>query len=99
MKHVLGFKCTLCQKEYEADLELYTCSGCGTQGILDVVYDYKKIKWKVTARSFLANKNYSMWRYAPFMTVREERLDRTLQVGWTPLYTANRLADQLGVAA
>jgi threonine synthase len=40
-----------------------------------------------------------MWRYAPFLTVPEENLDGTLRVGWTPLYTANRLGDQLGVQA
>ena len=97
MGYVLGYKCTLCQKEYKTDLNLFTCPGCGTEGILDIIYDYGKMKKKVTARSLAANKNYSMWRYAPFLTVPEENLDRTLRVGWTPLYTANRLADQLGL--
>lgn len=99
MENVLGYTCTLCQKEYEADLDLYTCPGCGPKGILDIIYDYQKIKKKVTAQSLAGNKNYSMWRYAPLMTVREEKLDRTLRVGWTPLYTANRLAGQLGLQA
>jgi threonine synthase len=101
MKHVLGYKCTLCQKEYEwqADFNLFTCPGCGPEGILDIIYDYKKIRNEVTVRSLAGNKNYSMWRYSPFMTVREENLDRTLRVGWTPLYTANRLADRLGLQA
>jgi threonine synthase len=96
MNYVLGYRCTLCQKEYQADLDIYTCPECGSKGILDVVYDYKKIRKKVTPRSLAANKNYSMWRYVPFMTVRDGNLDRTLRVGWTPLYTANRLAGQLG---
>ncbi len=99
MNNVLGYKCTICQKEYEAELNLYTCPGCGSQGILDIIYDYKKIKKKVTAQSLAGNKDYSMWRYAPFMTVREDKLDRTLRVGWTPLYTANRLTGQLGLQA
>jgi threonine synthase len=99
MKHFLGYKCTLCHKEYQADLDLYTCPACGTVGILDIVYDYQQIKQSFTAHSLEANKNYSIWRYAPLMTVREERLDRTLRVGWTPLYAANRLADQLGLQA
>src|SRR3990170_5809175 len=97
MSYVLGYKCTLCEKEYQANMDIYTCPGGGSKGILDVVYDYKKIKWKITARSLVRNKDYSMWRYASFMTVAEEKLDRTLQVGWTPLYTANRLAGQLGL--
>ena len=99
MNYVLGYRCTLCQKEYKADLNLYTCPACGTEGILDILYDYGKMKKKVTARSLAANKNYSMWRYAPFLTVPEENLDRTLRVGWTPLYTANWLAGQLGLRA
>ena len=101
MKYVLGYKCTLCRKEYEwrADFNLYTCPGCGPKGILDVIYDYKKMKNAVTLPSLAANKNYSMWRYAPFLTVGEERLDQTLRVGWTPLYTAKRLADRLGLQA
>ena len=99
MKYVLGYQCTLCQKEYEAELDLYTCPECGTQGILDIRYDYERMKKKVTARSLAGNKNYSMWRYAPFMPVREGNLNRTLRVGWTPLYTANRLADRLGLEA
>jgi threonine synthase len=99
MKYVLGYQCTLCQKEYKAELDLYTCPECGTQGILDIRYDYERMKKKVTARSLAGNKNYSMWRYAPFMPVLEENLARTLRVGWTPLYTANRLADRLGLEA
>jgi threonine synthase len=99
MKHVLGYKCTLCRKEYEADLDLYTCPACGVEGILDIIYDYKELKRNVTIRSLEANRDYSMWRYAPLMPVREEGLDRTLRVGWTPLYAANHLADQLGLQA
>jgi threonine synthase len=99
MMYVLGYKCTLCQKEYEVDSNLYTCPACGSKGILDILYDYKEIKKKVTARSLAANKNYSMWRYLSLMPVREESLDRTLRVGWTPLYSSNRLADELGLQA
>jgi len=99
MNYVLGYKCTLCQKEFEADLDLNTCPRCGAEGILDIIYDYRKMKKKVTARTLAANKNYSMWRYASFLTVPEENLGRTLRVGWTPLYTANRLADRLGLRA
>ena len=97
MNYFSGYQCTLCGKEYRAELDLYTCPECGPKGILDILYDYEKMKRSVTARSLADNKDYSMWRYTPFMTVREENLDRTLRVGWTPLYTANRLASRLGL--
>jgi threonine synthase len=97
MKHVLGYKCTLCQKEYAANLDLYTCPACGITGILDVVYDYVEIKRKITPQSLKANRDYSIWRYAPLMTVKNENLHKTLRVGWTPLYTANRSAQALGL--
>ena len=97
MKHVLGYKCTLCEKEYRADLDLYTCPACGREGILDIVYDYGEIKRSFTARTLQANKDYTIWRYLPLMTVREQNLAKTLRVGWTPLYSANRLAGELGL--
>ncbi len=40
MDHVLTAKCVLCGKEYDARPDTTTCT-CG--GILDIVYDYKKI--------------------------------------------------------
>ena len=79
MSYALGYRCTLCQKEYDAELDLYTCPECGTRGILDIIYDYKKMKRRVTVRSLAANKNYSLWRYAPLMMVPEEDLHRTLR--------------------
>jgi threonine synthase len=97
MKHVLGYRCTLCEKEYGAELDLHTCPACGTEGILDIVYDYQAIKKSFTARSLEANRDYSIWRYTPLMTVGDEPLNRTLHVGWTPLYTANRLSGELGL--
>ena len=40
MKRVLGYRCTICGREYPFGPELYTCPHCGEKGILDIVYDY-----------------------------------------------------------
>ncbi len=99
MKHVLGYKCTLCAREYGAELDLYTCPACGREGILDILYDYRAIKQSFNTTSLRTNKDYSIWRYTPLMTVREKHLGRTLRVGWTPLYASNRLSGLLGLKA
>ena len=97
MKFVAGYKCTLCAKEFTAGGSMYTCPDCGPTGILDVVYDYRKMKTEVTVRYFAGNSNYSIWRYAPMLPVKGEMLDYTLRVGWTPLYRSVNLATRLGV--
>lgn len=36
MKHILGYRCTICGKEFPYT-ELMTCPDCGEKGILDIV--------------------------------------------------------------
>ena len=45
MKHILGYRCTLCGAELPYD-ERMTCPHCGEKGILDIVFDYNYIKKK-----------------------------------------------------
>jgi threonine synthase len=97
LKKVLGYKCTICSKEFDSNAKIYTCSYCGTTGILDVLYDYSYIKKTVTKTHFAQNNNYSMWRYASLISVKEESLRQSLRVGWSPLYQSRRLASILGL--
>ena len=39
MKRVLGYRCTICGREFPFEPERYTCPHCGEKGILDIVYD------------------------------------------------------------
>ncbi|MDD3919977.1 MAG: threonine synthase [Eubacteriales bacterium] len=99
MERILGYRCTLCGREYDYSRELMTCPHCGETGILDIVFHYQNIK-KILNRETLANdRNNSMWRYAPLMPIKGEGLERFLRVGWTPLYRSNRLGNQLGLKA
>lgn len=86
MKNVKHFECTLCHKTFDKHLELMTCPECGESGILEIVFDYSKIKQEVDKNYFKHNRNYSIWRYLPFLTVDEAFIDNTLRVGFTPLY-------------
>ena len=94
MKYVLGAKCVKCGKEYAAVPHLTTCS-CG--GILDIVYDYGAIRRDFSPKTLAGNRDWSMWRYRPFLPVEEGSPAPPLRVGWSPLYKADRLAHALGL--
>lgn len=103
MEHVLGLRCTLCGREYAVDEAEYVCPLHGDDGILDVVYDYKRIAQRISPDRLGGVSERSIWRYLPLLPVVGERASRlaggTLleSVGWTPLYPAPRLASELGM--
>ena len=94
MKYVLGAKCVKCGREYAAVPELTTCA-CG--GILDIQYDYAALRRDTGRRLLEGCRDWSMWRYRPFLPVEEDSPAPPLRVGWSPLYRADRLARLLGV--
>ena len=98
MDHVLGLKCVLCGAEYDVEEVLYVCPKHGDEGILDVVYDYDLIGRRLT-KDHLARdqQTRSIWRYADLLPIADASLAPPLQVGWTPLYRAERLEKRLGL--
>lgn len=97
MDHILGLKCVLCGAEYGADEVLYVCPKHGDEGILDVQYDYELVASRLTKQGLARNHDYSIWRYTPLLPVAEATTRPPLQVGWTPLYHAERLGEKLGL--
>jgi threonine synthase len=97
MDHVLGLKCVLCGGEYDVGQVRYVCPRHGDEGILDIVYDYRLIGRRLTKEGLAANGDFSIWRYKPLLPVELDAPVPPLQVGWTPLYRASRLGDQLGM--
>jgi threonine synthase len=95
--HVLGLKCVLCGAEYGVGEVLYVCPKHGDEGILDVVYDYELIGRRLTKDHLAGDRNNSIWRYADLLPVANASLAPPLQVGWTPLYRAERLGKRLGL--
>ena len=69
---------------------------CG--GILDIIYDYDYIKTQLTKEKLASRRDNSMWRYRELLPVEETTPAPPLRVGWSPLYEAGRLAEQLGIA-
>ena len=94
MKYVLGAKCTRCGAEYEA-LPTITICKCG--GILDIQYNYSAIRDRFSPAGLDQNRDFSMWRYRPFLPVEEDSPAPPLRVGWSPLYKADQLSKVLGL--
>lgn len=94
MKNVISAVCIKCGAEHEATPGITTCKKCG--GILDIVYDYKYIKTQLTKEK-LSTRERSMWRYMELLPVTGESKVPKLRVGWSPMYKADRLAEQIGI--
>jgi threonine synthase len=97
MDHIAALRCVLCGKEYAPEKVLYVCPKHGDEGILDVIYDYDLIGQRLTKEGLAGNHDYSLWRYAPLLPIAEDSPRPPLQVGWTPLYHAQRLGENLGL--
>lgn len=98
MAKFLGYRCSICQKEYQPSQVNYVCPQDG--GNLEVVLDYAAIRRNYHPEDVTARTDPSLWRYLPpLIPVEDPQADGTpmAMAGWTPLYYLPRLAGQLGV--
>jgi threonine synthase len=87
-----ALKCRECGREYP----LTATHVCEFDfGPLEVAYDYERIKRALT-RAAIQSRPKSMWRYRELLPVAQEPTVG-LQVGFTPLIKADRLAKKLGI--
>jgi threonine synthase len=87
-----ALKCRECGREYP----LTATHVCEFDfGPLEVAYDYDRIKKSLT-RAAIQSRAKSMWRYRELLPVANEPTVG-LQVGFTPLVKAERLAERLGI--
>ncbi len=93
--HILSLKCTICGAEYQPGDVAYVCPHHGSEGILDVQYDYDAIATRITPETLRHNPDPTIWRYKPLLPVRVESPVPPLSVGGTPLYHTPALAAQL----
>jgi len=85
--YALGLRCVRCSKKYPLKV-IYKCVDCG--GILEVVYDYKRIK-PIEMRDKARQKNFNL---LPL----EEDTSIGMGEGWTPIVETKHLANQLGLS-
>ncbi len=87
-----NLKCRECSRLYPKEA-LHVCEF--DFGPLEVAYDYEAIRRDLN-RSVLESRPYSMWRYRELLPIDAEPTVG-LQVGFTPLIRAERLAERLGI--
>jgi len=97
MSDFLGYRCSLCNTEYDPDSVTYTCPKDG--GNLDVVLDYDAIQEKYQMNDIISRSDSSLWRYLPLLPVSDPGGEETplRMAGWTPVYSPARLAEELGL--
>jgi threonine synthase len=90
--YMRALKCRECGREYP----LAATHVCEFDfGPLEVVYDYDRIKQSLTHEA-IQSRPKSMWRYRELLPVADGPTVG-LQVGFTPLVRADRLAKRLGI--
>jgi len=94
---VVGLKCSICGETYQPGAVEYVCPKHGSDGNLDVQYNYDLIGKRVR-QDGLANLP-GMWRYKTLMPLDPDAALPPLVVGNTPLYRSNRVAGELGLRA
>jgi threonine synthase len=97
MDHILYLKSLLSGRTFTPDEIKYVDPEYGTDGIVDVVYDYDLIGRRISRESLRESRDWTIWRYKPLLPVRADAAVPPLSVGWTPLYGTPRLAADLGL--
>lgn len=92
MSYVKNLKCRECGREYPKE-PLYVCEYCF--GPLEVVYDYERIKKKLT-KELIESRPKNLWRYKELLPLDGEQTCG-LNSGFTPLIRAINLEKALGV--
>jgi threonine synthase len=82
---------------YAPDEVRYVCPKHGDSGLLDVLYDYEKIKSQVNPADISRSRDFSIWRYWDLLPIVDRSVVPQLRVGWTPFYNAKRLGKELGL--
>jgi threonine synthase len=105
MNPFLGYRCSVCGKEYGPDEASYDCPR--DQGVLDVRLDYDAIKKTTSPRTIAQNPDPALWRYEALLPVARpggagrgpsaSELGPLGIVGGTPLFLAPRAAKRLGL--
>lgn len=93
MGKVRNLVCMKCGKIFPPGSVL-TCDRCGIDGILDVEYDYDHAIEGLRKLPLRERKEQSIFRYIELLPI-EMPISNILRVGWTPLYTFERMNEEV----
>jgi threonine synthase len=93
----LGYRCSICGKDYGPDEVTYTCPQDG--GNLDVILDIERIRKTTDVQEIEASRQPSIWRYLPLLPIPDPGYEGTTlcAVGWTPLFAPPALREARGL--
>ena len=60
MEFVKEYVCTICNETFHKHVDFMTCPHCGELGILEIVYDYERMKNVITHSYFQHNTDYTI---------------------------------------
>jgi threonine synthase len=92
---VTGLVCMRCGRRYRTGLD-GPCPRCGPEGVLDIEFDTERARRALSPRA-LKDRPRDIWRYLELLPVPPGARRPPLQVGWTPIADAPRLADWAGL--
>jgi threonine synthase len=97
MEKFIGYRCSLCQHEYQPFEITYTCPRDG--GNLNVILDYAGIADIVKPRDIFTSNERSLWKYLPLLPVNDPGGTNTPihAAGYTPFFEVPRLARAIGL--
>ena len=97
MGNFIGYRCSLCQAEYQPDQVTYTCPKDG--GNLDVILDIESLARRYQPGDISSRTVTSLWRYLPLLPVTDPGGEDTplRSAGWTPIFRPPALLRSLGL--
>lgn len=97
MEFVTALTCVVCRATYRVGEVAYTCPACEDEGILDVGYDYARLRKSLDRDALARRPDRRHWRYRELIPIPPDAEVPDLQVGGTPMYPVPRLAAALGL--
>lgn len=94
--NIVSMKCMLCGAEFPPAPDRYVCDTCGTDGILDIIYEYPKLP--DYAERLKGNRTQSLWRYRDLLPLEKNTPVSPLEVGMTPFYRSAKLEKQFNIS-
>lgn len=97
MADILELRCVIGDCRYPSAALRYTCPVHGEVGTLDILYDYENLARRLDRDEIRGGREPNIWRYRSLLPIASDSPVPPLDVGWTPLYPAPRIARTLGI--